>query len=156
MRGYPEIKDELLSKMEEEGYITEISRLKNNFYQCVQGTMDDLIEIDDELIIADKKTTRDSIPREAPIKYKWQMNIYKLLYFINHKIEIKKAGLIYIDKSSGWKHFRTIVFDLLPIEEIRDYVLDKLKVISQDEAPDRVETYLCNFCPFRKECLGKD
>lgn len=127
-----------------------------NFNEVVQGSIDDIIDIDGELIIADKKTTRDSIPKEAPMKYKLQMNIYKLLYFINKKVEIKKAGLIYIDKSSGWKRYKSIVFDLLPIDEIKDYVIDKLKILSQKDPPERVETYLCNFCPFRKECLGKD
>jgi CRISPR/Cas system-associated exonuclease Cas4 (RecB family) len=90
-----------------------------DFYETIQGSMDDLIEIDDELIICDKKTTKKSIPREVSDKYKEQMNIYKLLYFIETGVEISRAAIIYIDKSSAWERHKTRVFDLDSIEEIR-------------------------------------
>ena len=98
-------------------------------YNCVYGSLDDVIEIDDELIICDKKTTKKSIPRQVPDNYKIQMNIYKLLYFVNKGITIDKAAIIYIDKSTGWERHKTLVFKLDDIETTRKYILVKLKVM---------------------------
>ena len=131
------------------------NRIKNdsdNLYDCVKGSMDDLVEIDDELIICDKKTTKKSIPRQVPDNYKAQMNIYKLLYFITTGVEIERACIIYIDKSSAWERHKTRCFDLLPIEEIRKYVLDKLQVINTTTPPDKVVTFLCPWCSYYTEC----
>lgn len=119
---------------------------------CVKGSMDDLIEIDDELIICDKKTTKKSIPREVSEQYKAQMNIYKLLYFITTGVEVKRAAIVYIDKSSAWERHKTRVFDLEPIENIRKFVLDKLQVLDTDSPPPKVVTFLCPWCDYYTEC----
>ena len=120
--------------------------------QCVYGSMDDLVEIDDEFIICDKKSTKKSIPREVPDNYKIQMNIYKLLYFINFGVKIDKAAIIYIDKSSAWERHKTLVFKLDDIEKTRKYVLDKLSIISQNTPPPKVKTFLCPWCPYYSTC----
>jgi CRISPR/Cas system-associated exonuclease Cas4 (RecB family) len=131
-------------------------RLKKDgdgLYDCVKGSMDDLVEIDDELIICDKKTTKKSIPREVPDNYKAQMNIYKLLYYIaSDGVEIERACIIYIDKSSAWERHKTRCFDLKPIEEIRQYVLDKLQVLDTAVPPKKVVTFLCPWCSYYTEC----
>jgi len=129
-----------------------ITTMDNEFYDCVKGSMDDLVEIDDELIICDKKTTKKSIPREVSDKYKEQMNIYKLLYFIETGVEINRAAIIYIDKSSAWERHKTRVFDLDPIEEIRKRVLSKLSVLKEGSIPPRVVSFLCPWCPFFSQC----
>jgi CRISPR/Cas system-associated exonuclease Cas4 (RecB family) len=125
---------------------------KDSIFDCVKGSMDDLIEIDDELIICDKKTTKKSIPREVPDNYKAQMNIYKLLYYITTGIEIERACIIYIDKSSAWERHKTRCFDLKPIEEIRKYVLDKLTILDTTVPPKKVVTFLCPWCSYYTEC----
>jgi CRISPR/Cas system-associated exonuclease Cas4 (RecB family) len=125
---------------------------KDDLYDCVKGSMDDLVEIDDELIICDKKTTKKSIPRQVPDNYKAQMNIYKLLYYVTTGIEIERACIIYIDKSSAWERHKTRCFDLKPIDEIRSYVLDKLSQINTDTPPDKVVTFLCPWCSYYTEC----
>lgn len=124
----------------------------DNIYECVKGSMDDLVEIDGELIICDKKTTKKSIPREVPDNYKAQMNIYKLLYFITTGVEIERACIIYIDKSSAWERHKTRCFDLKPVEEIRKYVLDKLQVLNTEIPPEKVVTFLCPWCSYYTEC----
>ena len=124
----------------------------DSLYDCVKGSMDDLVEIDDELIICDKKTTKKSIPREVPDNYKAQMNIYKLLYYIATGVEIERACIIYIDKSSAWERHKTRCFDLKPIEEIRKFVLDKLKVLDVKTPPPKVVTFLCPWCSYYTEC----
>lgn len=126
---------------------------KDSLYDCVKGSMDDLVEIDDELIICDKKTTKKSIPREVPDQYKAQMNIYKLLYYISSGgVEIERACIIYIDKSSAWERHKARCFDLKPIEEIRQYVLDKLQILDTATPPKKVVTFLCPWCSYYTEC----
>ena len=121
-------------------------------YNCVYGSLDDVIEIDDELIICDKKTTKKSIPRQVPDNYKIQMNIYKLLYFVNKGITIDKAAIIYIDKSTGWERHKTLVFKLDDIETTRKYILEKLKELDTREIPKKVITFLCPWCPYYSIC----
>lgn len=124
---------------------------KKDRYEVVQGSMDDLVEIDDELIICDKKTTKQ-IPKEVSVQYQTQLNIYKLLYYINYDVDISKGAIIYVDKTSGWSKHRTITFELLDINAIRDYVIFALDILKQADTPERVESYLCNWCPFFDEC----
>lgn len=124
----------------------------DSLFDCVKGSMDDLVEIDGELFICDKKTTKKSIPKEAPDTYKTQMNIYKLLYYITTGVEIERACIVYIDKSSAWERHKTRCFELLPIEEIRKFVLDKLQVLDVDTPPKKVVTFLCPWCSYYTEC----
>jgi len=124
---------------------------KKDRYECIQGSMDDLIEIDDELVICDKKTTKQ-IPKIVSEQYQQQLNIYKLLYYINYNVEVKTGAIIYIDKTSAWNKHKTITFELLDIQDIREYCLESLGVLKQEGIPDRTESFLCNWCPFYKEC----
>jgi len=118
----------------------------------IKGTIDDIIEIDDELIIIDKKTTAKSIPKKIPSQYQWQLNIYKLLYYMEKGIEIKRGAVVWIDKSSGWKNHRTSIINLLPIKKIFTYVRSKLQLLEGKALPPRVVTPLCEYCPFFKRC----
>lgn len=138
-----------IDKMKPAGYTN--ARRKANYYDIVQGAMDDLVEIDDELIICDKKTTRQ-IPKEISLQYKTQLNIYKLLYYINNDIDVKKGAIIYIDKTTAWNKHKTIVFDLLDIGEIKQFVLDRLALLERQQLPPRKESFLCHWCPFIDEC----
>ena len=124
----------------------------DSLFDCVKGSMDDLVEIDGELFICDKKTTKKSIPKEAPDTYKTQMNIYKLLYYITTGVEIERACIVYIDKSSAWERHKTRCFDLLPLDEIRKFVVDKLVQLDTKVAPVKVPTYLCPWCSYVTEC----
>ena len=120
-------------------------------FSIVQGSMDDLIVIDGEYIICDKKTTK-KIPYVVPLRYQTQMNIYKLLYFIQTGIDVKRAAIIYIDKTTGWSRHKTISFELLDIDEIKPYCTDKLLTLASSKPPDRFESPICKFCPHKKVC----
>ena len=138
----------------EKAKYTNVKRKGKDAWQILQGSMDDLIEIDDELFICDKKTVKQSLPRTVSEQYQKQLNIYKLLYYINYGKDIKHGAIIYIDKSSGWIRHKTRIVELLDIDEIQSYCQDVLKQIQQKNEPQRVESFLCNWCPYRKECLG--
>ena len=118
----------------------------------IKGTIDDIIKVDDKIYIIDKKTTAKSIPKKIPAQYEWQLNIYKLLYYMEKKVDIKYGAICWIDKSSGWKNHKTYIVELLDNQNIMEYVLCKLAVLSTKRLPAKVTSPLCNYCPFFKEC----
>lgn len=130
----------------------ELKMSRPTRFGALVGSMDDLIEIDGELIICDKKTTKKSIPREVPDNYKTQMNIYAYMYWEQTGNKINRAAIIYIDKSSGWERHKTILFDLEPLESTKLLIDSKMKEITQKEIPQRVKSFLCPWCPFYTEC----
>ena len=148
-----------------------------NFFDCITGTADDILDINGELVIVDKKTisavTKNSVdkffnippnekkppvflwmPKEASEDYVFQLNEYKLLYFIKHGIEIKKGAIIYLEMSTRFREPMVFEIDLLPIEEIRKQViekLDKLKLgVETKTPPDRYIDWHCRYCLFAK------
>ncbi len=121
-------------------------------FNCIKGSMDDLVEIDGELIICDKKTHKKGLPKVAKEQHIRQMSIYKLLYFITTGVEIKRAAIIYIEKVTAWERHQTRVFDLPSIENIRDFVLPKLQVLDTKTPPPKVTGFLCTWCDYYETC----
>jgi len=124
---------------------------EQNFYDCVTGTIDDLVDIDGETIIVDKKTA-NKIPEQPAPGYVLQINIYKLLLFINEKIEIKRGAILYLDKPSSFRESKCFVFDRMTLDEIKKMVVEKLDQLKMDSEPRRIVTSKCNWCPFLKIC----
>ena len=121
---------------------------KINFYDCVTGTADDILQIDGETIIVDKKTT-NGVPKEASKDYVFQLNVYKLLYFIKTGVDVKKGAIVYLNKIDSFKTVAVFEVPLLPVDEIRAEVLRRLDVIHSEAAPDRVISKRCEYCPFK-------
>ena len=122
-----------------------------NFYDCITGTIDDLVDVDGETIIVDKKTA-NRIPEQPASGYVMQINIYKLLLFINEKIEIKHGAILYLDKPSSFFESKCFVFDLMSLDEIKKMVTEKLDQLKMDSEPRRIVTDKCNWCQFLKIC----
>ena len=91
---------------------------KENFYDCITGTIDDLVDVDGETMIVDKKTA-NRIPERPSPGYVLQINIYKLLLHINENIEIKRGAILYLDKPSSFRESKCFVFDLMGLDEIK-------------------------------------
>lgn len=124
---------------------------KQNFYDCITGTIDDLVDVDGETIIVDKKTA-NRIPEQPAPEHVLQINIYKLLLFINEKIEINRGAILYLDKPSSFKESKCFVFDLMSLDEIKKMVTEKLGQLKMDSEPRRIVTDKCDWCPFLKIC----
>lgn len=122
-----------------------------NFYDCITGTIDDLVDVDGETIIVDKKTANRIPEQPAPV-YVIQINIYKLLLHINEKIEINRGAILYLDKPSSFRESKCFVFDLMSLDEIKKMITDKLDQLKMDSEPRRIVTDKCNWCPFLKTC----
>jgi len=128
-----------------------------NFFDCVSGRIDDVIEFQGEKVIADKKTW-SSVKRWNPDKiddnYIFQLNEYALLYHINHPEEkpIETGVIAYIDVATRFKEIRVFEIELWDMEVIREKVLAKLDLLKSTTAPPRVITWKCKFCPWVDIC----
>lgn len=134
-----------------------------NFFDCVTGTIDDLMNINGEEIIVDKKTfssvTSSSanneqskiynkyLPKDVNEDYVNQLNIYKLLYYIKTKKEVKRGVIIYLDVATRLKNTLVFEIQLDTIENIKAKVLVKLDLLKSGKVPPRVTSWRCDYCP---------
>jgi len=124
---------------------------KDNFYDCITGTVDDILEIGGEAVIVDKKTT-NQIPEYPAEEYVAQINYYKLLFYIKEGIEVKTGAILYLDKPSSFKESKCFVFHLWSLKDISEQVISKLDQLKCENEPDRVITFRCDYCPHLKIC----
>ena len=124
---------------------------KDDFYDCLTGTIDDILEIGNETVIVDKKTT-NQIPEYPAEEYVAQINYYKLLLYIVEGIEVKTGAILYLDKPSSFKESKCFVFHLWSLKDISEQVISKLDQLKCANEPDRVITFRCDWCPHLKIC----
>jgi CRISPR/Cas system-associated exonuclease Cas4 (RecB family) len=140
--------NELLKQKEEIGH--------DRFYDCVSGKFDDVISFHGESILVDKKTYSSkwpiAVPKEPSSDYIFQLNVYKLLFWIKTGTEIKRAVIAYIDVATKMQDKISFEIELKPIEEIKASVIEKLNTLSKKTEPDRVVSKRCLYCPFLKTC----
>ena len=124
-----------------------------NKYDCVTGTVDDIIEREGDIIIIDKKTFNGKKKLTEPSEdYVNQINIYKLLLKVNEDVEAKYGCILYLDKSKSFKDPQAFVFELRPIEHIRLDIIKKLDYLKMTVEPERTVTWRCNWCPHKEVC----
>ena len=125
-----------------------------NKYDCVTGTVDDIIEREGDIVIIDKKTYNGAKKtlKEPDPDYVNQINIYKLLLHINEGVEAKYGCIIYLDKVKSFKDPTAFVFDLRPLQTIKEEVIKKLDYLKMTIEPERTVTWRCNWCPHKAVC----
>ena len=125
-----------------------------NKYDCVTGTVDDIIEREGDIVIIDKKTYNGAKKtlKEPDPDYVNQINIYKLLLHINEGVEAKYGCIIYLDKVKSFKDPTAFVFDLRPLQTIKEDVIKKLDYLKMTIEPERTVTWRCNWCPHKAVC----
>ena len=122
-----------------------------NLFDCVTGTVDDIIEFEGDIIITDKKTCK-AVKKEPDESYITQINIYKLLLWINEGIEADYGSIIYLNKVTSFKDPQCFVFKLKSIEAIEKDIIQKLDQLKCKDPPERVTSWKCNWCEFAKIC----
>ena len=129
---------------------------QEELYDCISGKFDDIISYNGEPVLVDKKTCSTKYQRNGPEKasddYIFQLNEYKLLYWIKTGIEIKRAIIAYIDVASKMYEKFSFEIELWPVEEIKAKVIEKLNILAKKTEPDRVISKRCVTCPFFKVC----
>lgn len=144
-----------------------------NFFDCISGKIDDIVTINGEPVLVDKKTyssvTKKSAEdkdskvyfkfekREVDEDYVFQLNEYKLLYFLKTGIEVKKGVIVYLDTATRFARPRAFEVCLKPIPEIQAAVLAKLDLLKKGELPPRVVSWRCNYtCPYKVICKPEE
>lgn len=132
-----------------------------NFFDCVSGRIDDVIEFNGSKSIVDKKTY-SSVNRWNPDKiddaYIFQLNEYKLLYHINYPElpEINSGVIAYIDVATRFKEIRVFQVELWGLDVIREKVLKKLDLLKAGTLPPRYVSWKCKFCSFKDICKPEE
>lgn len=119
-----------------------------NKFHAVSGSLDAIANND---TIVDFKTC-SKLPSSPSIQYMDQINFYSYMYFTHTGIEIKKGAILYLEKSSGFKNYKVLEFNLNDPETNRLIMCKRITEIETDEPPVRVPTPLCTVCPFLESC----
>jgi CRISPR/Cas system-associated exonuclease Cas4 (RecB family) len=149
-----------------------------NFFDCISGKVDDIVNINGELVIVDKKTYSSVTARtaedpeakyygkyekkELDEDYVFQLNEYKLLYYLKTGgTEIKTGAIVYLDTATRFIRPKVFETKLMSIEEIKQKVIEKLDILKKasqtGELPDRSISWRCRYtCPFTKICKPEE
>ena len=130
------------------------------WWDIIIGAVDDVIKIDDEYIICDKKTTnmqkwKPKTPNEAHQK---QINIYRLLLNKCKGIDSKHGCILYLDVTDKIQKPLPLSFGLNPIEETLETLKKDATIIKNAMVngvlPERTQCYLCDgYCSYSMTCF---
>lgn len=133
----------------------------------IYGSVDDVIKVDGEYIICDKKTTGsiDYFQKHnssASDSHMAQINCYRVLLNKCYNIDAKRGCVIYISNSiSKEKYDRPtpISFLLKKPEDVLLEMIETAKVIKESMTsktlPERIKCYLCDgMCPYASKCFA--
>jgi CRISPR/Cas system-associated exonuclease Cas4 (RecB family) len=138
------------------------------WWDIIIGSLDDLIEIDGEYVICDKKTTGsiDWFAKErtpANEGHATQLNHYRLLLKKCKNIDAKYGCIIYIDSKNSQRFEKPIIkpFRLKPIEEALENIKKNGAIVKksmiENKMPERTICYLCSgMCPYASVCMRED
>jgi CRISPR/Cas system-associated exonuclease Cas4 (RecB family) len=139
---------------------------QKRFHKMIQGSIDDVIEVDGELVICDKKTT-GSIEyfqkhnSSASDSHMAQINCYRALLNKCYGLDAKRGCVIYISNSiSKEKYDKPTPISFLlkkPEEVLQEMIVNAKKIkesIKSDKLPERIRCYLCDgMCPYANKCF---
>ncbi len=124
-------------------------------WKDIVGRIDEILEIDGELIILDKKTVRRQVnaPYEHHVK---QVEMYSGLLFAQDGIEVNKGGILYIDVAN--KNSKVFTFEL---ERNKAKILAEMErkrnilaeAIEKGIPPELRVSWLCNYCNWFERCI---
>lgn len=132
------------------------------------GSIDDVLEVNGQYVISDKKTTgsidyfikkRDKKPNESHMK---QINVYRSLLKKCYDIDARFGCVIYLPNSVSKEDrdkIHPMYFKLEEIEETDKWVKANLETLQHfkmtEELPERTRNYLCDgFCPYALTCFS--
>jgi len=133
------------------------------WFDVIVGTIDDILMVDGEIVICDKKTTGNlSWAKKGNMgqSYRDQLNAYKYLYYMATGNEVKKGCIIYIENSVDPENYQDVVpvaAQLESIPVIESWLIPKAKAfrdyLMKNELPPLTRCYLCDgMCPYIEKC----
>jgi hypothetical protein len=125
----------------------------------ITGSLDDLMRVGDEYVIADKKTWNNKgyekrTPDESYVK---QLSIYRVLLEKAYGIDAKWGCLLYLDKAHDLTE-KPMAFELDSINDTKRFLIENLSELQGK--PDPNPCFLCNgknregkiYCPYLDLC----
>ncbi len=155
----------------DKGYDKAPDDLKDRPLDFISGTIDDIVYVDKQPIIVDKKTTgsidyfhrRDATANDG---HRLQINCYRVLYEKVYGKDIKKGCVMYISNSVSKDNSIknepiAIAFNLTNPEGVLNMMITNAKVIKDSMEnkilPGRTKNFLCDgMCPFATKCFTDD
>ena len=132
----------------------------------IYGSIDDVIEVNGEYVICDKKTTGsiDYFQRHnssASDSHMAQINCYRVLLNKCYNMDAKRGCVIYISNSISKEKYdkpTPISFILKKPEDTLLEMVDNARKIKDslttDKLPERTKNYLCDgMCPYASKCF---
>ncbi len=138
------------------------------WYDIVIGTLDDLILINGEYVIADKKT-KASKPETVLFgkqydgikpEHKSQLSMYRLMLNRTRAIDAKYGCIMSLDYADKFRSPKAQPFELEKMEVTRNKMLERLNILKQslitNELPERtVIPWMCNeYCEYASLCFN--
>ena len=129
--------------------------------QIITGTLDDLLKVGDQYVIADKKTFSGHgyyKKTEPDASYAQQLAIYRVLLEKSYGIDAKWGCLLYLDKGADLEE-TSMAFELPPLEETKKFLKETMSTL-RGVVPKPTINWLCNgenkkkkiFCPYLDQC----
>lgn len=122
----------------------------------VRGRIDEIVEIDGEKVIVEKKTTKNLPSKPYPHHIK-QVEYYSVLWFEVKKEVISKGAVIYICLNEKTKKLKPFVFSLRPLSVVKQEMLEKVrklsKALEETEPPAPQPNWYCEFCEYFEFCI---
>lgn len=138
----------------------------------IYGSIDDLVYVDGEAVIVDKKTTKKfkwtlSPTAKAHDSHRLQVNCYRVLLQKCYGIDAKSGCNIYIpigneEEGKVYKDRPTpIAYKLGKPEETEAWMIERAKSIKRIytdfELPKRTKCFLCDsMCPYASKCFSDE
>jgi len=133
---------------------------KDDTSNIITGSLDDLMKVGDQYVIADKKTwSAKGYKKTSPdAGYKLQLSIYRVLLEKSYGINAEWGCLLYLDKTNDLEEL-PMAFKLDPIDETKQFLKDTLQVF-RTGMPKATPCWLCNgankkgkiFCDYLDQC----
>ena len=127
----------------------------------ITGSLDDLMEVNGEYIIGDKKTwnARGWDKQTPNPEYVLQLNIYRVLLHAFMGIDATSGCLLFLDKSNDLDP-KPMAFRLQDMEITKQFLKDTLVVLQQDKGPEPKPCWLCKgenrfkkvYCDYAEVC----
>ena len=120
----------------------------------IEGSADDLIIIDKEIILIDEKTI-GNFPFEKMLQgqlrktYMYQLNCYMWL------LGLKRGFFLYENKNTQHIHIKEVKFDPKIITDIKKRVTTVMKAIIRNTPPKgeyTLKDWQCRYCGYNKHC----
>ncbi|KER05901.1 PD-D/EXK nuclease superfamily protein [Marine Group I thaumarchaeote SCGC AAA799-E16] len=148
--------------IQEKSYTPQQVQSMEETRNIITGTLDDLINVNGNFVICDKKTFNGNgyIKTRPDPQYKRQLSIYRVLLESSYGIDARFGCLLYLDKTKDLQE-TPVSFELDDLESTKQFLKDTLEKLQSIPEPN--VCFLCNgmnktktiYCPYKEICQSE-